>query len=152
MSEKIYLNTVDVQFKQRVNDMKSYFNKIGTMMDIAFLGPILSYPAKIAAFGYIQYKGAQTEFMNPKAFKGPFNKDGKGKGGYVNGEYFAPDDFGNYFYGVAAESMGILSISAIQGAGIYAIFSGSVTDKTNFVGFFDEKKDTKTIIRGYYEK
>jgi RHS repeat-associated protein len=137
------------QFNQRVSDMESYFGAVGNIMNSLYGGPILSYPAKMAAFGYIQYKGAKTEFMNPKAFeKSPFFNNGKG--GYVNGQHFSPDDFGNYFYGVAAKSMGLLSIDAIQGAGIYAIFSGSVTDWTNFYGFFDEKKDTQMILRGYY--
>jgi hypothetical protein len=88
--------------------------------------------------------------MNPKAIKtSSFTKNG---GGYVNGHYFSPDDFGNYFYGVAARSMGLLSINTVQGAGIYAIFSGSVTDWTIFYGFFDEKKDTRMILKIYYGK
>jgi hypothetical protein len=96
----------------------------------------------------MQYRGAKTEFMNPKDYQySPFYK-----GGFYNGEYFTSDDFGNYGYGVAARSMGILAIDAIQGAGIYGIFNGSVTDWTNFRGFFDEKNDTKMILRGYYGK
>ena len=65
-------------------------------------------------------------------------------------EVGSADDFGNYFYGVAAKAMGITLHDAIQGAGIYAIFSGSVIDWTNWYGFFDERKDTQIIIRGYY--
>jgi len=129
--------------------MESYFRAIRNIMNSLYGGPILSYPAKMAAFGYIQYKGAKTEFMNPKAFeKSPFFNNGKG--GYVNGQHFSPDDFGNYFYGVAARALGLLSIDAVQGAGIYAVCSGSVTDYTNFYGFFDEKKDTQMILNGYY--
>ena len=96
----------------------------------------------------MQYKGAKTEFMNPKAFKSSLFY----KGGFYKGEHFSADDFGNYAYGVAARSMGLLSIDAVQGAGIYAIFSGSVTDWTNFYGFFEERKDTQMILRGYYGK
>ncbi len=130
--------------------MEATFGAVGSTMNSLYGGPVLSYPSKMAAFGYMQYKGAKTEFMNPKAFKNsPFTKNG---GGYVNGQHFSPDDFGNYFYGVAARSMGLLSIDAVQGAGIYAIFSGSVTDWTNFYGFFDERKDTQMILRGYYGK
>lgn len=95
----------------------------------------------------IQYRDASTEFMNPKAFsKSPFTIY---NGGYINGEYFSPDDFGNYFYGVAAKAMGITLYDAVQGAGIYAVFSGSVTDWSNWYGFFDDRKDTQMIMRGY---
>jgi hypothetical protein len=119
-------------------------------MDGLFGGPVLSYPAKLSAFGSIQYKGAKSKFMNPKAFpKSVFTMFG---GGNVNGEHFSPDDFGNYFYGVAARSMGLLITDAIQGAGMYAVLSGSVTDWTNLFGFFDERKDTQMILRGYYGK
>jgi hypothetical protein len=138
------------QFNQRIGAMEATFGAVGNTMNALYGGPILSYPAKMAAFGYMQYKGAKTEFMNPKAFpKSVFTKNG---GGFVNGQYFSPDDFGNYFYGVAARSMGLSSIDAVQGAGIYAISSGSVTDWTNFYGFFDERKDTRMILRGYYGK
>jgi tRNA U34 2-thiouridine synthase MnmA/TrmU len=88
--------------------------------------------------------------MNPKAFRNSVFTINKG--GYVNGEHFSPDDFGNYSYGAAANSMGLLSSHAIQGAGLYAIISGSVIDITNFEGCFDEKKDTKMILRGYYDR
>jgi hypothetical protein len=138
------------QFNQRIRAMEATFGAVGNTMNVLNGGPISSYLSKIAAFGYMQYKGAKTEFMNPKAIKtSSFTKNG---GGYVNGHYFSPDDFGNYFYGVAARSMGLLSINAVQGAGIYAIFSGSVTDWTNFYGFFDEKKDTRMILKIYYGK
>jgi hypothetical protein len=138
------------QFNQRIRAMEATFGAVGNTMNVLNGGPISSYLSKIAAFGYIQYKGAKTEFMNPKAFKtSSFTKNG---GGYVNGHYFSLDDFGNYFYGVAARSMGLLTINAVQGAGIYAIFSGSVTDWTNFYGLFDEKKDTRMILKGYYGK
>ncbi len=135
------------QFNQRIGAMEATFGAVGNTMNALYGGPILSYPSKMAAFGYMQYKGAKTEFMNPKAYKGDFKN-----GGYYKGEYFSGDDFGNYAYGVAARSMGLLSIDAVQGAGIYAIFSGSVTDWTNFYGFFDERKDTRMILRGYYGK
>lgn len=90
-------------------------------MNQLFGGPVGSYGAKLAAFGYIQYKGAATEFMNPKAFKSSIFK--QNNGGYVNvnggkTELFAPDDFGNYFYGVAAHAMGIMPGDATQGAGL----------------------------------
>ena len=136
------------QFNQRIREMEATFEATGNVMNAMYGGPILSYPAKVAVFGYMQYRGAKTEFMNPKAFKNsPFTKNG---GGYVNGQFFLPDDFGNYFYGVAARSMGLLPIDAVQGAGIYAIISGSVTDWTNLYGLFDERKDTWMILRGYY--
>jgi RHS repeat-associated protein len=142
------------QFNQRVSEMKDVFSVIGNMYNDLYGGPVYSYPLKFAAFGYMQYKGARTEFMNPKDFSNsPFTKS---KGGYVdvNGKrrFYTPDDFGNYFYGVAANAMGITLDDAIKGAGIYAIISGSVTDWTNLHGFFDEKKDTQMIIRGYYGK
>jgi len=136
------------EFNQRVSHMEAFFGAIGKIYNDMYGGSILSYPQKFLAFGYIQYKGAGTEFMNPKAFSNsPFTIN---NGGYVNGEYFAPDDFGNYFYGVAAKAMGITLLDAVQGAGIYAIFSGSETDWSNRYGFFDERKDTQMIIRGYY--
>jgi hypothetical protein len=135
------------QFNQRIGAMEATFGAIGNIMNVLYGGLILSYPSKMAAFGYIQYKGAKTEFMNPKAYRGSFKN-----GGYYKGEHFSGDDFGNYAYGVAARSMGLLSIDAVQGAGIYAIFTGSVTDWTNFYGFFDERKDTRMILRGYYGK
>lgn len=127
--------------------MMSTFGAIGNTMDGLFGGPVLSYPAKLSAFGSIQYKGAKTEFMNPKAFKSsPFYN-----GGLYKGEHFSADDFGNYAYGVAARAMGLLPTDAIQGAGLYSIFSNSpTTDWSNFFGFFDEKKDTLMILRGYY--
>jgi len=126
--------------------METFFGVTGETLNSLYGGKISSYPAKFAAFGYMQYKGAATEFMNPKAFKSSdfYN------GGYVNEQYFAADDFGNYFYGVAARAMGISLLDAVQGAGAYAIISGSVTDWTNYYGFFDERKDTQMIIRGYY--
>jgi len=70
-------------------------------------------------------------------------------------EVGSADDFGNYFYGVAAKAMGITLHDAIQGAGAYAVYRKitghySVLTLWNFPGFFDEYKDTKTIIRGYY--
>ncbi len=134
------------EFNQRVSEMQAVFGGIGDMYNGLYGGPILSYPAKFAAFGYMQYKGAGTEFMNPKAFEESKFYDG----GYVNGHFYAADDFGNYFYGAAANAMGITLYDAVQGAGIYAIFSGSVTDWTNWYGFFDERKDTQMIKRGYY--
>lgn len=137
------------QFNQRIAGMEATFGAVGSTMNSLYGGPILSYPAKFAAFGYMQYKGAKTEFMNPKAFKtSPFYN-----GGLYNGEHFSADDFGNYAYGVAARAMGILSIDAVQGAGIYSIYTHSpTTDWTNFYGFFDERKDTRMILRGYYGK
>jgi RHS repeat-associated protein len=137
------------QFNQRIGGMEATFGAVGSTMNSIYGGPILSYPAKFAAFGYMQYKGAKTEFMNPKAFKtSPFYN-----GGLYNGEHFSADDFGNYAYGVAARAMGILSIDAVQGAGIYSIYTHSpTTDWTNFYGFFDERKDTRMILRGYYGK
>lgn len=141
------------QFNQRVSEIQAVFGGIGVMYNKKCGGPILSYPAKFAAFGYIQYKGAGTKFMNPKVFsKSVFTVN---NGGYVNGEYFTPDDFGNYFYGAAANAMGISLLDAIQGAGAYAVYrkiSGhnSVITWWNLPGFFDEFKDTKTIIRGYH--
>jgi hypothetical protein len=41
---------------------------------------------------------------------------------------------------------------ALIGAGAYAIISGTVTDRINWKGFFDDKKDTRMIERGYYGK
>lgn len=139
------------EFNQRVSDMQAVFGAIGNTYNDMYGGPILSYPAKFAAFGYIQYKGARTEFMNPKAFK----TSDFYKGGYVNGKDYAADDFGNYFYGVAANAMGITLDDAIKGAGAYAVYRkllghNSALTWWNLPGFLDEFKDTKTIIRGYY--
>jgi RHS repeat-associated protein len=135
---------------KRIETMDATFGTLGSVIDLVYGGPIVTYPLKLAVFGYVQYKGAKTEFMNPKAFRNSVFTINKG--GYVNGEHFSPDDFGNYSYGAAANSMGLLSSHAIQGAGLYAIISGSVIDITNFEGCFDEKKDTKMILRGYYDR
>ncbi len=133
------------EFNQRVFQMEAFFGVTGKIYNDIYGGSILSYPQKLFAFGYIQYKGAGTEFMNPKAFKSSdfFH------GGYVNGQFYAASDFGNYFYGVATKAIGITLFDAVQGAGIYAIFSGSFTDWSNWYGFFDEIRDTQMIIRGY---
>ena len=133
------------EFNQRISEMQIFFGSIGDMCNAEQEDLILSYLAKIMVFGYIQYKGVRTEFMNPKSFRTSVFY----KGGYVDGKYYTADDFGNYFYGVAAKAMGITLLNAIHGAGIYAIFSGSVIDWTNWYGFFDERKDTQMIIRGY---
>ena len=45
-------------------------------------GPITSNPAKIFMFGFIQFKGAKTEFLNPKRFRNSIFT--KNNGGYVN--------------------------------------------------------------------
>jgi hypothetical protein len=139
-------NDITPEFIQRVSQMEVAFGAVGNTFNDLYGGKILSYPAKLAAFGYLQYKGARTEFMNPKAFSGSDFY----RGGYVNGQFYTADDFGNYFYGVAARAMGITLLDAVQGAGIYAILTGSLTDWTNFYGFFDERKDSQTIMRGYY--
>ena len=133
------------EFNKRIKAVEAIFSIIGNQFDDQNGGPVLSYPLKFIAFGYIQYDGAKTKFLNPKRFPQSIFY----KGGYFNGEFFQADDFGNYAYGVAAKAMGILLDDAIKGAGIYAILSGSVTDYKNFKGYFDEKKDTNIIIRGY---
>jgi len=148
------INNLTPQFNQRVIDMNASFGVIGNRMNQLFGGPIGSYGAKLAAFGYIQYKGASTEFMNPKIFTKTsiFRVN---NGGYVNvnggnAELFAPDDFGNYFYGVAAHAMGIMPADATQGAGLYGILKHSSKDWTNVFNLFDTSRDTEMIRRGYY--
>jgi hypothetical protein len=48
------------QFNQRIAGMEATFGAVGSTMNSLYGGPILSYPAKFAAFGYMQYKGAKT--------------------------------------------------------------------------------------------
>jgi len=146
-------NNLTPEFNQRVAAMNTFFSVFGNQMDKLFGGPIFSYGAKLSVFGYLQYKGAGTEFMNPKAFKNSvFTKN---KGGFVNVsngsvEHFAPDDFGNYFYGVAAHALGIMPADATQGAGLYGILKHSSKDWMNVFNLFDTSQDTDMIRRGYY--
>ncbi|MDA3844603.1 MAG: hypothetical protein PF588_09580 [Candidatus Kapabacteria bacterium] len=145
-------NKVDLtdEFNIRVSVMEIYFSTIGETLEEFLGGSFFSYDDKLIYFGTLQWKGAGTEFMNPKAFMGSvFTKNG---GGFVNGEFFTPADFGNYFYGVAARSMGILEVNAVQGAGLYGILTGSVLDGSNWYGLFDNGIDTEMILRGYYGK
>lgn len=147
------LNNLTPEFNQRVAEMKVFFGVLGNQMDKSFGGPIFSYGAKLAAFGYIQYKGAATGFVNPKGDPKSIFK--QNNGGFVNvndgsTEHFAPDDFGNYFYGVAAHAMGIMPADATQGAGLYGILKGSSKDWMNVFNLFDTSRDTDMIRRGYY--
>ncbi len=101
-------------------------------MNVLNGGPISSYLSKIVAFGYIQYKGAKTEFMNPKAFKtSSFTKNG---GGYVNGQYFLLMILRILFM-VLPRGQWVLSINAVRRAGIYAIFSGRLLTRLNSTDF-----------------
>jgi RHS repeat-associated protein len=71
---------------------------------------------------------------------------------FYDGELWNSDDFGNYNYGVAARAFGLPLWLAFAGAGINQTFHSWSPDLTNFVGFFDHKRDTYMILRGYYHE
>lgn len=71
--------------------------------------------------------------------------------GIYRGQEFRYDDFGNYNYGVAAKYFGLTLDRALLGAGLNQI-SKFNPDLGNLRGYFDHRRDTEMIIRGYYHK
>jgi RHS repeat-associated protein len=71
--------------------------------------------------------------------------------GIYRGQEFRYDDFGNYNYGVASKYFGLTLDRALLGAGINQI-SKFNPDFGNPGGYFDHRRDTEMIIRGYYHK
>ena len=61
----------------------------------------------------------------------------------------APDDFGNYNFGVAAKAMGFSLSWAKFGAGMSQTFLQKGNDWYNWSGYFDFKRDTEMIEKGY---
>ena len=143
--EATVVKDLTVEFSTRIKKIEDMFQNTGHLVGGRF--PYIGYLAKVVAFGYIQYKGANTELLNPKAFESssPF-----GKGGLYNGKYFTAADFGNYAYRDAARSTGIDPYTAIQGAEAYALYTGSVTTWWNVAGCYDDVVDTEMILRGYF--
>ena len=65
------------------------------------------------------------------------------------GAKMAPDDFGNYNFGVAAKAMGFSLSWAKFGAGMSQTFLQKGNDWYNWSGYFDFKRDTEMIEKGY---
>jgi RHS repeat-associated protein len=104
---------------------------------------------RILRFGEIQWKGKDTEFINPKqsnTFK---------EGGIYNSEEFSKDDFGNYAYGVAAREFGVNWVISLWGGGAFSSYNHymkGTTEKIQFSNLFnlgDDWSDSFMIFKGY---
>ena len=104
---------------------------------------------RILKFGEIQWKGKDTDFLNPKQSE-TFKYDG-----IYNGEEFSKDDFGNYAYGVAAREFGVNWIISLWGAGVFSSYNHYNKGTTeniqfsNLPGLGDDWNDSFMIFRGY---
>jgi hypothetical protein len=68
-----------------------------------------------------------------------------------NRYFMHPDDFGNYNYGVAARALGLSPIETIMGGGYGSFILKGEHTWWNEPALFDEWKDTKMILRGYFQ-
>ena len=79
-----------------------------------------------------------------------FSQEEIGSKAIFNGSEYNFDDFGNMNYGLAARAFGLNLITAIAGAGYNQTFQTKTPDFSNPLGFFDHKRDTIMIIKGFY--
>ena len=96
--------------------------------------------------------GTGKKFDLKQDGKGYSRNDLGGKYAVYEGEIWNFDDFGNYNYGVAARAFGLPLWLALAGAGYNQTFQSWTPDLTNIIGFFDHKRDTYMILRGYYHE
>ena len=80
-----------------------------------------------------------------------YNPNNIGGFSIYSGESFRHDDYGNYMYGVNGKAYGYKLWFLKVGAGLNQIGKGNA-DWTNIRGFFDHKRDTDLITRGYKRK
>ncbi|MCO5250790.1 MAG: RHS repeat-associated core domain-containing protein [Candidatus Kapabacteria bacterium] len=127
-------------FNTHLTEIDRFFRRFNNRLLPGSLGLNLN----ILPFGVIQFMGHNSDFLNLK-------QTAKYKrGGMYEGKYFEGDDFGNYAYGVAAKASGVHLHEALMGGGAFGIWKGSHKNWWNIIGFTDEWKDSKMIIRGYF--
>lgn len=88
--------------------------------------------------------GAPYDFKNRPS--SPFHRDNMGEFGLYRGQKMAPDDFGNYNYGFAANALGLPEWFSVA---IVGAFPNSVRTWWNVLGGFDQIEDSRMIRAGY---
>jgi RHS repeat-associated protein len=132
----IYFKAEKVKFENRIDKSEITSYKVKELL-------------RILEFGGIQWKGQNSNFLNPKQAEPYINS------GIFNGEEFRADDFGNYAYGVAAREFGINWMIAIWGAGAFSSYNHYNKGTTENIQFFnlpglgDDWSDSFMIFRGY---
>lgn len=180
-SKKTYNNTTSKSMRDQIR-VESLNNKTEDKGQIKDVTQQFNYDLLKTKKFFENNRARINGFMNWKLILSPFDKlkealdffesmvgtrkkfdlKQKGKGyspeelgaefAFYDGELWNFDDFGNYNYGVAARAFGLPLWLAFAGAGINQTFHSWSPDLTNFVGFFDHKRDTYMILRGYYHE
>ncbi|RNC83392.1 MAG: hypothetical protein ED557_11925 [Balneola sp.] len=137
---------VTEKFDAQLEETRQFFKELASYVDELDIPDWKKYAVKLLLFRKYVNNGATFDIK-----EGAFSPIELG-GNYAlyQGEKFRFDDFGNYNYGVAALAFGITLHDAMMGAGINQLKPGRGTpDWKNPRGFFDNRRDTHMIIRGY---
>ena len=133
------------KFKAQLEKTRAYFSEMSKLIDAMSLTSADALLTKSAFFAMKVKTGAEYDIK-----KTSYNEEMLGADFvYFEGAKMAPDDFGNYNYGVAAKAIGFSLTYANFGAGMSQTFLQNGNDWSNWWGFFDFKSDTEMIKKGY---
>ncbi|WP_149240838.1 RHS repeat-associated core domain-containing protein [Dyadobacter sp. 32] len=131
------------KFNKQLRLTRDYFSMASRELDKADLNAISKFKYKMDFF-----KG-EVGTGRPFDLKvGAYSERSIGKESFYEGETFAPQDYGNYNFGVAAKSFGYSLNFAEWGAGIYQIRSGT-SQFSWYYRKFDDPRDGNMIKRGF---
>ncbi len=143
-STRIYL---DAWNKGSITDMTEAFNRqiANIYYTMKYLGEGLGPADRLLLIKDLAGKtGGIWDFKNRP--DSPFHSSNMGAFGLYRGMKMAPDDFGNYGFGVALNAM---DINVTLATFIVGFFPNSERTWWNLMGGFDEAKDTGFIRLGY---
>jgi hypothetical protein len=133
------------KFKAQLEKTRAYFSEMSKLIDEMSLCPESAFLTKSAFFAMKVKTGAEYDIKRTSFRRQTLDGDFA----IFEGARMAPDDFGNYNYGVAAKAMGFSLTYAKFGAGMSQTFLQNGNDWSNWWGFFDFKRDTEMIEKGY---
>ena len=139
---------VTAAFDNQLEKTMTYFSISRDWFDIKY--PNGGFEKEIAKMMFFKSKVTDNAVFDIK--RTAFSRASLGaEYGIYKNQVFRYDDFGNYNYGVAAKYFGLTLNRAFLGAGINQIFKLN-PDLGNPYGYFDHRRDTRLINRGYYHK
>lgn len=101
---------------------------------------------KAKRFKDLNTDGAEYDIKNSS-----YDPDFIGETSTLNGQKMRYDDYGNIMYGANGREYGYSLWFLKAGAGANQIFKkGGKPDWTNYSGFFDHRRDTQMIKKGFY--
>ncbi len=141
-------NTTEM-FNQTIAETKIVFGKLGEMIDGLPYDAVTRYGIKMYVFAELVGNGKPYDLKEHG-----YHYTDIGYESWYNGNRVGYQDYGNYNFGVAANSLGLFLDDALFGAGMNELKKWVTGNdgNPNFLntrGYFDSPKATNLIIRGY---